>query len=523
MKMLIKHMVKYIQRSQSGIKLYVILAISLVFLFQSCKKSRSDLGKTLFTETGNKVFKGVENDAFAEVFKKTLLQEKSTLANAKLLNIWYEQHDYEPVMMTKFAKQKGLQVLVSYFERAGDHGLTPEYFKIKEISELTAQLYSKDAVKTIDEAYRLIARLELLSASSLVKYSNSLQFGVISPKRIYAAYFTDTKRPDSNSVNNVFATGDLKSYLDSIQPKDAQYIALQKVLKEGGTAPGITVDETQKILKLNLERLRWKNKPQDDKYVIVNIADFRLDVIEKGKSVMNMKVCVGEGRNKDFKDNLQEYDENDLKKDRPFSRETPQLNSMIHSVQVNPVWNIPESIATNEITKHAAADRYYLANHNIDVFEHGQKIEDTETIDWSAGNPGKKYLFKQRPGADNSLGKIKFLFNNQSAVYLHDTPAKAAFAQSMRAVSHGCVRLEKPLNFAHAIFGDGSKYEEIKKQMTDTAAVVEAKNISLSKKVPVYLTYFTAWVDPSATVQVRKDVYGLDIVLFTYLQKMGAV
>jgi len=523
MKMLIKHMVKNIRSQKTGIKFSIIVVITLLGVFQSCKKSRSDLGKTLFTETGNKVFKGMENEAFTEVFKKTLLEKKASLDNPKLIAAWYEQHDYEPVMVTRHIKQKGLQVLFSYFERSGEHGLVPEYFKVKELKDLTAQLYDKNAIKTTDDAYRIIARLELLAANSLINYSNALQFGVISPKRIYAAYFTDTKRPDSNAVSHIFAARNLKSYLDSIQPTDQQYIALQKVLKEAGNAPGISVDETQKILKLNLERLRWKNKPQDDKYVIVNIADFKLDVMENGKSILNMKVCVGEGRNKDFKDNLQEYDENDLKKDRPFSRETPQLNSMIHSVQVNPVWNIPESIATNEITKHAAADRYYLANHNIDVFEHGQKIEDTETIDWSEGNPGKKYLFKQRPGADNSLGKIKFLFNNQSAVYLHDTPAKAAFAQSMRAVSHGCVRLEKPLDFAHAIFGEGAKYEEIKKQMTDTAAVVQAKNISLPKKVPVYLTYFTAWVDPSATVQVRKDVYGLDIVLFTYLRKMGAV
>jgi murein L,D-transpeptidase YcbB/YkuD len=343
----------------------------------------------------------------------------------------------------------------------------------------------------------------------------------VSPKRIYAAYYTDTKRPDSNTVNSIFAVRDLKEYLDSIQPRNEQYLALQKALKEGRTAPGITDDETQRILKVNLERLRWKNKPADEKYVIVNIADFRLDVIEKGRSVLNMKVCVGEGRNKDFTDNIREYDENDLKKDRPFSRETPQLNSMIHSVQVNPIWNIPESIATKEISKSAAEDRYYLANHNIDVFENGKIIEDPETIDWSAADTGKKYQFKQRPGEDNSLGKIKFLFNNQSAVYLHDTPAKAAFKQSMRAVSHGCVRLEKPLDLAHALFGDGAKYEQIKKQMADTSAV--ATNIPLPQKVPVYLTYFTAWADEAGAIQIRKDVYGLDIVLYTYLQKTGAI
>jgi len=506
---------------KSGVTVALLLAITLTCMMQSCRKSRSDLGKILYTETGNKVFKNVESDAFAEVFKKTLKEQQSSFAYPKLINAFYEQNGYEPALILQHVKGKELQVMLNYFDRAAEHGLTPELFKAREYKELTDHLYDKSKVTTTEQAYEEIARLELLAANSLIRYSNALQYGVVSPKRIYANYFTDTKRPDSTAVNRIFAIKDLKVYLDSIQPKDEQYLALQKVLKEGTAAPGKPVDETQKILKVNLERLRWKNKPQTDKYVIVNIADYRLDVIEKGKSVLNMKVCVGEGRNKDFTDNIQEYDENDLKKDRPFSRETPQLNSLIHSVQVNPVWNIPESIATKEISKSAAEDKFYLANHNIDVFEKGKIIEDPETIDWSAADVGKKYHFKQRPGEDNSLGKIKFLFNNQSAVYLHDTPAKAAFNQSMRAVSHGCVRLEKPLDFAHALFGDGSKFEQIKKQMSDTVAV--ATNISLPEKVPVYLTYVTSWVDQAGSVQLRKDVYGLDIVLYTHLQKAGAI
>lgn len=518
--MLLRHMIKYILTRKAGTMITLTLVCVLIATLQSCKKSHSDLGNALYTETGNKIFKTMENDAFSKVLKKTLDDRQSGLANPRKITAFYEKNGYEPLIVLKNVQQKGLTVLLSYLDQSGAHGIDPEYFKVKKFKELIARLYNKQAVKTTAEAYQLIAELEILSANSLINYSNALQYGVVSPKRIYAAYFTDTKRPDSMSVNRVFAVQHMKAYLDSIQPKDAQYLALQKALKEGGKAPGITKEETQKILKVNLERLRWKNKPQGDKYVIVNIADYRLDVVKDGKSVLNMKVCVGEGRNKDFKDNIQEYDENDLKKDRPFSHETPQLNSMIHSVQVNPVWNIPQSIASNEISKLAAADRYYLSNHNIDVFENGKIIEDTETIDWSDGDAGKKYQFKQRPGEDNSLGKIKFLFNNQNAVYLHDTPAKAAFQQSMRAVSHGCVRLEKPLDFAHALFGDGAKYEQIKKQMEDTVAV--ATNISLPEKVPVYFTYFTSWVD-QGTVQIRKDVYGLDIVLYSYLQKMGAV
>ena len=104
-------------------------------------------------------------------------------------------------------------------------------------------------------------------------------------------------------------------------------------------------------------------------------------------------------------------------------------------------------------------------------------------------------------------------------MYLHDTPAKSAFNQDMRAVSHGCVRVQRPEELAKALFGEGPKFELIRKNMAEDNAT--ATDIALPKKVPVYLTYFTAWADPNGSLQFRKDVYGLDIVLYTYLQRLS--
>lgn len=499
-------------------------AVCLVLLvatigFQSCKKTRSDISKALYGETKNKAFKDLQSDTFAVVLKKRLEAKRSTLNNPKLISAFYERNDYEPVLVLKHLPEGKLKVIIEYFKNAPAHGLDPEMFKTSALTGLIGKLYDKDAIKSKDEAYETLADLEIMAANSLINYSNAMQFGAISPRKIYARYYTETKRPDSTSMQQVFTLTDLKSYLDSIQPKDPQYLALQKALSSGFKDPKMSAEETQRVLAVNLERLRWKNKPAEDKYVLVNIADYRLDVMENGKSILNMKVVVGEGRNKTFTDNLATYDEHDLKKDRPFSRETPQLNSLIHSVQVNPVWNIPQSIATNEITKSAAADPYYLSNNNIDVYKNGKIIEDTETIDWSAPDAGKVYAFKQRPGLDNALGKIKFLFKNQSSVYLHDTPAKAGFTRAERALSHGCVRVEKPLDLAYALFGDGQKFDLIKKNMESNNP--EATDLALPKKIPVYLTYFTAWADPSGALQFRKDVYGLDIVLYTHLQRLS--
>lgn len=509
-----KHHLNLKSLSTLGIMLLVV-----VFGLQSCKKSRSDLAKALYSETKNKVFKELIPDTFAVVLKKTLEEKRATLNNPKLITAYYEQNDYEPALVLQHLPKGQLKTMTDYLNKSNVHGLDPSMFKVGELSALVNKFYDEKAIKTKEEAYQALADLEIMAANSLINYSNALQFGVISPRKIYARYYTETKRPDSLSMNRIFGVTDLKGYLDSIQPKDPQYLVLQKALASGIKDAKMTPEETQRVISVNLERLRWKNKPAADKYVLVNIADYRLDVIDHGKSVLNMKVVVGEGRNMEFSDNLVEYDENDLKKDRPFTRETPQLNSVIHSVQVNPVWNIPQSIATNEITKKAAEDPYYLSNNNIDVYKDGKIIEDTETIDWSEGNPGKTYLFKQRPGSDNALGKIKFLFNNSSSVYLHDTPAQAGFKLQERALSHGCVRLEKPLELARALFGEGPKFDLISKNMASENP--EATDLALPNKVPVYLTYFTAWADENSKLQFRKDVYGLDIVLYTYLQRLA--
>ncbi len=498
-----------------------LLSVMLLFTLQACKKSRSDIGQILFKETKNKTFKQVENDAFVAVFKQTLQEKKSMLRNPKFITAFYENNDYDAVLVSQHLPNEQLKTMANYLAKANQHGLDPEVFAASNVSGLLQKVYEKDSIKTVEQAYKIIAELEILAANSLIDYSNALTFGMISPRKIYATYYTETKRPDSASMMEVFKAGDLKNYLDSLQPKGKSYLALQKGLAEGVAAPGFTVEETAKLLTVNLERLRWKNRKEDKKFVIVNIPAYQLDVYDNGKSILNMKVCVGEGRKLNNTDLLQEYDEFDLKKDRPFSRETPQLGSMIHSVQVNPVWNIPQSIASNEITKHAAADRYYLANNNIDVFKDGQIIEDTELIDWSDPATGKKYLFKQRPGNDNSLGKIKFLFNNESSVYLHDTPAKAAFDKPMRAVSHGCVRVAQPMELAKALFGEGKTFDRIKSDMEKTEDQV-ARNVSLPTQIPVYLTYFTSWAGDDGALQFRKDVYGLDVVLYSYLQKLKA-
>jgi len=488
-----------------------------IITFQSCKHKRSEMAVALFKKTHNIVFQDVTPNGFAEIFKKVLADDSVNIPHADFIQYYYDQNNYQPIFVLSHLFNHDLLTETNYYSKAGEHGLNPQLFKPDSIRSLVNKFYTKNGIKTLNEAYYTMAKLEILASSSLLNYSNTLRYGLINPQKIYQRYFLVTKQPDSLSMMHIFHINDIPAYLDSIQPKDPQYVALQKALATGLTARGLSQEETKRILLVNLERLRWQNKPFQNKYVIVNIPDYTLNVMDSGKSVLKMKVCVGEGRNSKNQNTVLAYNDT-AREDRPYPHETPLLNSMIHSVEVNPIWNIPNSIANKEIIVEAVKDRFYLANKNINVYKNGKLIRDPENINWTkVTSQNSDYEFKQQPGADNSLGKIKFLFNNKSSVYLHDTPVKSAFNWKIRAVSHGCVRLGDPQGLALSLFGAGDKFDKIVKDMSENNP--DPTTIYLPKKVPVFINYFTCWAGEDGDLQFRQDVYGLDIVLYDQLKK----
>ncbi|MBS1525876.1 MAG: L,D-transpeptidase family protein [Bacteroidetes bacterium] len=500
----------------------VLAILALIFLLpvvfmQSCKKKRTEMGSILYKHTHNAVYKNADEKEFAAVFRKVLATNGEQMANPQIIRDYYKKTDYEPVLVLNHLWNGDISSMLKDYREAYRHGINPAVFDPDQIDTLVSRINNKKAVKTTREAYYDIAKLEMLVANSLINYSSYLQYGILSPRKLFSRYFIKTERPDTTSMNKVFSVASIRTYLDSIQPKDPQYLALQKAYLEGFKAPKMSKEETRRILLVNMERLRWKNKPDGDRYVYVNIPDFCLDVMDSGRSVLNMKVCVGQGRNDKYQNTLEHYDDT-CKVDNPNPHETPQLSSVIHSVQVNPIWNIPKSIATKEIIVQAAEDPYYLANKNINVYKDGKLIPDPEDIDWS--NVTKEncpYEFKQAPGEENALGKIKFLFENGSSIYLHDTPAKDAFGYKIRAVSHGCVRLEKPVDLAHNLFRDTVKYNLIAKDMQEDDPTPQ--DIALRPRVPVYITYVTCWMDQNGQLQFRQDVYGHDIIIYDHLKK----
>ncbi|HEY8928438.1 MAG TPA: L,D-transpeptidase family protein [Mucilaginibacter sp.] len=495
----------------------LILLSVLILTFQSCKKKRTEEATFFFKKTHNKVFQEYTPEGFAAVFKSVYASEKGNLKHADFIAEYYRKNHYQPVLVMSHLFNGDFFTITDYCNRADEHGLNPSLFQADKLRQLMYKFSDKRNIKNINDAYRQIAEIELAASNTLINYSNALGYGVINPKAIYQRYFLATKRPDSLSMLRIFHIGNMQAYLDSIQPKDPQYIALQKALSEKYEAPGLSGELTKRMLLVNLERLRWRNKPAEDRYVIVNIPDFYLNVIDSGRSVLGMKVCVGQGRNMDNANTLESYNDT-CKIDKPNEHETPLLNSVINYVEVNPVWNIPQSIASKEIIKEAADDPYYLDNKGINVYKDGKLVQNPESIDWSTiTKENSPYEFKQRPGDANSLGKIKFLFKNRSNVYLHDTPVKSAFYKKMRAVSHGCVRLGDPKALALNLFGPGERFDEISKDMDDNNP--DPSDINLPKKIPVYITYVTCWADADGKLQFRNDVYGQDIVLYDHLQK----
>jgi murein L,D-transpeptidase YcbB/YkuD len=196
---------------------------------------------------------------------------------------------------------------------------------------------------------------------------------------------------------------------------------------------------------------------------------------------------------------------------KPFQR-TPVFTAKMTYLVINPAWNVPDSIAQKEILKNIKKDPQYLAKQNIKVLRGWgpqEKEADPETIEWSkisANTLG--FRFRQEPGPLNPLGHIKFMLPNNFNVYLHDTPSKRLFSESVRTFSHGCIRIEKPIEMAEYVLHDDPLWSR-EKLLAEMEKGTE-QTILLPHPVNVHFLYLTAWVDGEGVLQFRDDVYNRD-------------
>ncbi|RZJ85946.1 MAG: L,D-transpeptidase [Chryseobacterium sp.] len=521
-------------------KLFYFL-IPLCLLLPACNwfEETSEVGEMLSIHFENKLYKKFDTAAYHVVFKKHMDSLRSTLTNPKDITGWYTDHQNEPVLVTAFFADGSLDSLAAFIRRSPEHGFSPAAFGYQHLDALLTKLEA-NKFKNIQEVYPVVAALELQSAESLLIYHNTINFGALNPKNLLNRYYIPTERPNAENNVRVLGTASIQQLLASIQPTSANYKALQKAMLE--LSQSNPQSEDLKTLLVNMERERWKLPARGTEYVEVNVPDFTLTWFNKKDTLIHMKVCVGGSREAGYDEKIQTYLKSHNLDDLPKNHQTPLLFSKLNAIQVNPVWNIPSSIAQSEIYYQALKDPYYLSNSNMSVYYKGKRISDPDTIQWRKYSREKlPFTFKQGSGGGNALGKFKFLFDNKSSIYLHDTNNKNGFNLSNRAISHGCVRVEKPLEFAQLLVESPQQFDKLRMEVnlppldttkmnvfrtqqakkTDSVTAFELKPkwFGTKKQVPLLINYVTAWAD-QGSIQYRRDVYGMDKNLWTALSKM---
>lgn len=235
----------------------------------------------------------------------------------------------------------------------------------------------------------------------------------------------------------------------------------------------VPVDKRIEQIIVNMERCRWVPVALNTDYLVVNIPEFRLHVYESDSLMFSMSVVVGKAQHK-----------------------TVVFNAEMKYVVFSPYWNVPNSILKNEILPAIRRNPNYLAKHNMEWY----------------GN-----MVRQKPGPNNSLGLVKFLFPNRFNIYLHDTPAKSLFNEDTRAFSHGCIRLSDARKLAIYMLRHDTSWNENNIVAAMNSGV--EKTVTLKKTVPVFIAYFTSWVDRRGKLNFRKDIYKRDESLVKLMMK----
>lgn len=591
-------------------KTYIISAFSLLFIFCACMNSNSQ---------GNKNQNNVSIEQLQRIIETKFttdshaFQQDSSYSYFDTLRSFYSKNSFAPIF---FAEQsRSNDSICSLLLLSFEHGLNPRWYHAEEIKEGLEFLHKSHSDAEILETQ---AKLEIMLADAVTKYSNHLKYGVLNPVKMFGdRYALPYPKAEEIDVFQALHQQNISKYLQDIQPKADRYVKLQAALKNltaaeagkwnkikpigrklriGDKSPllkdvvnrlvmlnyidtnkvtifhkdkmdaviskaiyrfqqaqglipdGVPGNETiEKLnispnvyvekIKLNLERFRWNNYTTQNRYLYVNIPDFYLHLIDQQKEQFSIRVCTGRKKPANFAERYAKYLKTHNFHDRPDNWESPQVASEIATIVLNPTWSVPPNIIREEIYPGVMKDSNYLSKKNFKVFRGNEQV-DPKSINLKKYAPNKvPFSFVQDPGPGNALGKIKFLFKNKFDIYLHDTPTRPPFAKAVRAVSHGCIRVEKPLLIAEYLLKNHPTWNmdylkcEINLPASDKAKAAEYKekrnslrrymngakftNISVQNRLPIYVDYFTAWVDESGCVNLRDDIYGKDKIMIS--------
>ncbi len=448
-------------------------------------------------------------------------------------------------------------------QSAATDGLDPKDYPSKQLAGLAA-------AKSTDDK-RSLALVELFFSAAFLEYASDIKVGRFLPRKVDPNFFIEARTIDQMAALKSLASADsLDRFFNAWQPSNPSYAALRSALAhylvladkgEWGSVPlgealkpgmkdsrvpairtrlkltdgvgsssaepeiyddalieavkqfqarqgldgdgvigastivamNVPLQERIQSIVMAMERLRWMPEDLGQQYVIVNIAGFDLRRINGGNVEEHMAVVVG----------------------KPYTR-TPVFSDRIRYIEFNPYWTVPPGIAANEELPKLRKNPASLSEQGFELVR-GNEVIDPTSIDWSRYGSGNfPFQIRQRPGDNNALGHVKLMFPNEHNVYLHDSPARSLFSRNVRAFSHGCIRLARPLDLADQVLRAGGVSGWNRDRIDQVIALGKNTVVSLQNPLPVHITYMTAWVDGDF-VNFRPDIYGHDAKLLAAL------
>jgi murein L,D-transpeptidase YcbB/YkuD len=402
--------------------------------------------------------------------KKLWTTEREFYASRQFMPAWVDGDRPTPQMKD----------LIQQLHYAEKHGLDPQAYGLSELEQTFDQSEKKYEGTRFDVAR--VPELDARFTYAYLRYAADLLAWGAQPRQVFVNWLMEPKREDlAARLSAAIAAGHVRDSLEELAPTHPQYRGLQAALAREKTNSTGHADQ----LKMNLERWRWLPRDLGDNYILINVPAYQMQVMEGDKPVLAMRVIVG-------------------KPDTP----TPLFSDEMTYVIFSPYWNIPESILRAETLPRLARDPAYLQRNNLEVVGTSGDAVDASKVDWSDEDAVKHVRLRQAPGPENALGLVKFIFPNHFNVYLHDTPGDRLFFNDDRSLSHGCIRVEKPVALAEYVLREQPKWTN--ERIVTAMNAKKEETASLKRKLPVHIGYWTAWVEEDGSVSYTKDPYGID-------------
>lgn len=369
----------------------------------------------------------------------------------------YRARQFAPIFVDGNGWQPEAHRLIKRLAAAHYDGLNPADYFDKRFSTLdgTASLETK-------------IEAELALARALTLYARHAMGGRVDLARLQPNVYA--KRPEADFVallTTIAASSNSLAVIEALHPSHPPFLSLRRELARLIDS-GDTIQSAKNDVVINMERWRWLPRQLGASFIMVSLPEYMVRVVDKGALSYQGRVIVGEE-----------------------TTPTPLFSGEIQYIVVNPSWTVPPGVLKNEILPLYRKDPEALARKGLRaVYRRGGGVS-----------------FRQEPGEDNALGRIKFIFPNEYSIYLHDTPSRHLFANQSRALSHGCVRVDQPLKFAEAVF---AREEGLSAKRIESLYGNSERHVRLKRRVPVHLTYFTLSTGADGRMTQNADIYGLD-------------